>query len=98
MWEIPGGASRDFVLPGSYGAATDGRGDATRIEVTLTGSKDGNRVVGAPRWCRSCRETLFMRMAIVVGCMGKFDCDARPDLHRGRVRTPPSTPARCPTS
>jgi hypothetical protein len=62
------------VLPGSYGLNSSD-GSEPQVQITLTGFKGGNKVV-----VRSARtslvqgKTLFMRMGMVVGCMGNFNC------------------------
>jgi hypothetical protein len=67
-WDIPGTATGQFVLPGSYGLYT-ADGSARRVRVDLTGSLAGQNVVKRSSIVGLvAEETLFMRMALVAGC------------------------------
>jgi hypothetical protein len=76
LWDIPGGIGRREILPGSY-AIYSPRDTDERIEVQLVGLKDRQPVVNRrARVNLVSRQTLFMRMALVAGCMAKSDCGA----------------------
>src|SRR3954447_14433444 len=73
-WHIADGKVGTFVLPGSYGLFSPD-GSSRRVEVTVHGVKNGNTVIERKAVVSLVPEkTLFMRMGLVVSCMGKLDC------------------------
>jgi photosystem II stability/assembly factor-like uncharacterized protein len=73
-WEIGNGEVGTFVLPGSYGLNSSD-GSEPPVQITITGFKSGNKVVvRTARTSLVGGKTLFMRMGLVVGCMGNFGC------------------------
>lgn len=73
-WAIGNGQVGTFVLPGSYGLNSSD-GSEPPVQITLTGLKKGNKVVvRSARTSLVTGKTLFMRMGLVVGCMGNFSC------------------------
>ena len=72
-WKITGHAGQDFNLPGSYGMQSDGT--EFDLDLVLDGVKDGSNVVERHAILSLVSgQTLFYRMTIVAGCIGRDDC------------------------
>src|SRR5689334_1149052 len=73
-WPIPGMGSLPYTLPGSFGVYSPD-GSPTRVELVLSGNRNGAMVVQRSSVVSLVPgKTLFMRMGLVITCMGRFDC------------------------
>jgi hypothetical protein len=73
QWDISGVANMPFNLPGSYGIYSDG--EEVQLDLVLTGLKNGSKVVDRRAVLNLVEgKTLFFRMGLTAGCIGKDDC------------------------
>jgi len=73
-WDLPGIPNVPFILPGSYGIYSPD-GSERKVHVSLTGWK--NNVQQLERLSLVSLvsgQTLFLRLGLVAGCVGKNDC------------------------
>ena len=73
QWDITGALNQPFNLPGSFGVYSDG--EEFKLSVQLTGLKGDqlvvqrNSIIGLIEG-----ETLFYRLGLTAGCIGRTDC------------------------
>lgn len=83
-WLITG-TNEPFNLPGSYGIYTEH--EALPVEITLTGFKNGTRVVSRTARMNLVEgQTLFYRMGLTAMCMMKTDCPTGTDCIEGTCK------------
>jgi hypothetical protein len=76
-WVISGDITEPFNLPGSYGVFSDG--EETQLEIVLTGFKNNEQIVQRRSLVGLIEgETLFYRIGLSAGCIGREDC---PETH-----------------
>jgi hypothetical protein len=86
-WPITGSPLAPENLPGSFGVYSDG--DPIELDLTLTARK-GTTIVVEQRALLSLvpEQTLFFRMGLTVGCIGRTDCTNGQTCVEGVCRDP----------
>lgn len=85
QWDISGVPNMPFNLPGSYGIYSDG--EEIQLDIVLTGTKNGSKVVDRRAVLNLVEgKTLFFRMSLTAGCIGRDDCLATQSCVEGVCR------------